>query len=63
MIIIIGSIAVQDQKSKSTKITIINDYKYIGEPYLLGTVALGGVVNVLPILYEYIPKNKSTTYN
>ena len=27
----------------------------VGEPFLLGTVALGGVVNVLPILYPTVP--------
>ena len=27
----------------------------VGEPFLLGTVALGGVVNILPILYPTVP--------
>ncbi|XP_078695412.1 uncharacterized protein LOC144924269 isoform X6 [Branchiostoma floridae x Branchiostoma belcheri] len=33
---------------------ISNDFHYIGAPFLMGTVALGGVVNVMPMLYQKI---------
>ncbi|XP_070538677.1 uncharacterized protein [Ptychodera flava] len=31
-----------------------NDFRYIGSPFLMGTVALGGVINVMPMLFGKI---------
>ncbi|ELT97778.1 hypothetical protein CAPTEDRAFT_210177 [Capitella teleta] len=33
---------------------VSNDFSYTGAPFLMGTVALGGVVNVMPFLYGKI---------
>ncbi|XP_033122696.1 uncharacterized protein LOC117121566 isoform X1 [Anneissia japonica] len=33
---------------------ITNDFKHFGPSFLLGTVALGGVMNILPILYNKV---------
>ncbi|XP_078266225.1 uncharacterized protein LOC144599310 isoform X2 [Rhinoraja longicauda] len=38
---------------------ISNDFSFIGKPFLMGTVALGGVVNVMPILFSDISPNRS----
>ncbi|XP_041482736.1 uncharacterized protein LOC121429655 [Lytechinus variegatus] len=34
--------------------TISNDFHYMGSPFLMGTVALGGVCNVMPMMYSRI---------
>ncbi|XP_077987838.1 uncharacterized protein LOC144442382 [Glandiceps talaboti] len=31
-----------------------NDFRYIGSPFLMGTVALGGIINVMPMLFGKI---------
>ncbi|XP_046580605.1 uncharacterized protein LOC124288084 [Haliotis rubra] len=36
---------------------ISNDFKYLGEPFLMGTVALGGIINTMPFIYEKIEFN------
>ncbi|XP_074657904.1 uncharacterized protein LOC141910911 [Tubulanus polymorphus] len=33
---------------------ISNDWKYVGAPFLMGTVALGGIINVMPMLYAKV---------
>lgn len=33
---------------------IKNDFTFTGDPFLMGTVALGGIVNVMPFLYSKI---------
>ena len=33
---------------------ISNDWKYIGRPFLIGTVALGGCYNILPVAFEKV---------
>ncbi|XP_041066879.1 uncharacterized protein si:ch211-51h4.2 isoform X2 [Carcharodon carcharias] len=38
---------------------IINDFSSIGAPFLMGTVALGGIVNVMPMLFSEISQNRS----
>ncbi|KAJ8418855.1 hypothetical protein AAFF_G00003540 [Aldrovandia affinis] len=35
-----------------------NDFSQIGKPFLMGTVALGGIVNVMPFLFSEISHNK-----
>ncbi|XP_039614786.1 uncharacterized protein si:ch211-51h4.2 [Polypterus senegalus] len=37
---------------------IVNDFAYVGTPFLMGTVALGGIVNVMPFLFSEISPNK-----
>jgi len=37
---------------------IDNNWKYVGKPFLIGTVALGGAVNILPITFAKIQPNK-----
>ncbi|XP_073772474.1 uncharacterized protein si:ch211-51h4.2 isoform X3 [Danio rerio] len=36
-----------------------NDFTQIGKPFLMGTVALGGIVNVMPFLFSEISNVKS----
>ncbi|XP_048398874.1 uncharacterized protein si:ch211-51h4.2 isoform X1 [Stegostoma tigrinum] len=38
---------------------IFNDFCNIGTPFLMGTVALGGIVNVMPMLFSEISQNRS----
>uniref|UniRef100_UPI00398E9B90 uncharacterized protein n=1 Tax=Pristiophorus japonicus TaxID=55135 RepID=UPI00398E9B90 len=38
---------------------ISNDFSNIGTPFLMGTVALGGIVNVMPMLFSEISQNRS----
>jgi len=33
---------------------ISNDWKYIGRPFLIGTVALGGCYNIIPVAFEKV---------
>jgi hypothetical protein len=33
---------------------IHSDWKFIGKPFLLGTVALGGAINILPVTFSKI---------
>lgn len=37
---------------------ITNDWRYIGKPFLIGTVALGGAINILPIIFAKIHMNR-----
>ncbi|XP_032381446.1 uncharacterized protein LOC116695344 isoform X2 [Etheostoma spectabile] len=36
-----------------------NDFSQMGKPFLMGTVALGGIVNVMPLLFSQISHNKT----
>ncbi|KAL7854935.1 hypothetical protein SRHO_G00171250 [Serrasalmus rhombeus] len=36
-----------------------NDFTQIGKPFLMGTVALGGIVNVMPFIFSDISYNKT----
>ncbi|KAJ8278825.1 hypothetical protein COCON_G00058910 [Conger conger] len=36
-----------------------NDFSQIGKPFLMGTVALGGIVNVMPFLFSEISNNRN----
>ncbi|CAL8395635.1 unnamed protein product [Boreogadus saida] len=35
------------------------DFSQMGKPFLMGTVALGGIVNVMPMLFSQISHNKN----
>ncbi|KAK1896906.1 Pyrophosphoryl-undecaprenol N-acetylglucosamine transferase, partial [Dissostichus eleginoides] len=36
-----------------------SDFSQMGKPFLMGTVALGGIVNVMPLLYSRISHNRT----
>ncbi|XP_062250778.1 uncharacterized protein si:ch211-51h4.2 [Platichthys flesus] len=36
-----------------------SDFSQMGKPFLMGTVALGGIVNVMPLLFSQISHNKT----
>ena len=40
------------------KVESESDWTHIGDPFLLGTVALGGVVNVMPMLFAHVPQRE-----
>jgi len=40
---------------KETNIIPNDDWKNVAEPYLIGTFALGGVVNTMPVTYASLP--------
>lgn len=40
--------------SANVNLHITNDWRYIGRPFLIGTVALGGVYNILPVAFEKV---------
>ncbi|XP_025079220.1 uncharacterized protein LOC112555176 isoform X2 [Pomacea canaliculata] len=42
---------------------INNDFTYIGAPFLMGTVALGGAINTMPFTYEKIQYKKKQIAN
>ena len=31
-----------------------DNWRYIGKPFLIGTVALGGAINVMPVIYSKV---------
>eukprot|EP01147_Barroeca_monosierra_P008594 gene8594-7772_t len=53
MVVVVGYIG------SEAAITPSSSWAYMGSPFLIGTIALGGVVNVMPVLYEQIPKTKT----
>ncbi|GFR96430.1 hypothetical protein ElyMa_002721100, partial [Elysia marginata] len=42
---------------------VSNDFQHIGGPFLMGTVALGGVVNTMPYTFEKVPYKKKQIGN
>jgi hypothetical protein len=40
----------------------VDNFRYIGRPFLIGTVALGGTANTLPVMFQKIRKNKQTVW-
>lgn len=52
--LLLGTVIVTFYVGTSVQRTVTNDYTYIGAPFLMGTVALGGVVNVMPLMYSKI---------
>lgn len=53
MVAVVGYIGVERTRVSST-----DDYSASGAPFLIGTIALGGVVNVMPVLFESVPMSK-----
>ncbi|KAK6478578.1 hypothetical protein HHUSO_G20921 [Huso huso] len=58
-ILLMVTVAVTFVVGSEVKQEISNDFSYVGKPFLMGTVALGGVVNVMPFLFSEISHNKS----
>lgn len=56
--LLLATVAVTFFVGASVEHDIRTDYKAVGEPFLMGTVALGGVINVMPFLYGKIERNK-----
>ncbi|XP_066267960.1 uncharacterized protein [Branchiostoma lanceolatum] len=52
--LLIATVVVTFFVGAEVSLAIRNDFNYIGAPFLMGTVALGGVVNVMPMLYQKI---------
>ncbi|KAL4219961.1 hypothetical protein ACF0H5_020372 [Mactra antiquata] len=61
--LLLGTVIVTFYVGASIHRDIINDYTYFGAPFLMGTVALGGVVNVMPMLYSKISPLKNQIQN
>ncbi|XP_052784887.1 uncharacterized protein LOC128220506 isoform X2 [Mya arenaria] len=61
--LLLGTVIVTFYVGASVHREIINDYSYFGAPFLMGTVALGGVVNVMPMLYSKIQPLKNQIQN
>ncbi|CAD5118273.1 DgyrCDS6990 [Dimorphilus gyrociliatus] len=57
-ILLLATVAVTFFVGTSVPHDIRNDYTAVGEPFLMGTVALGGVINVMPFLYNKIERNR-----
>jgi len=38
-----------------TREAYVNNWLYVGKPFLIGTVALGGAMNVLPVIFSKVP--------
>ncbi|XP_035692284.1 uncharacterized protein LOC118426845 isoform X1 [Branchiostoma floridae] len=52
--LLIATVVVTFFVGAEVSLAIKDDFNYIGAPFLMGTVALGGVVNVMPMLYHKI---------
>lgn len=53
MVAVVGYIGVERTRVESTE-----DWTAAGAPFLMGTIALGGVVNVMPVLFEVVPQTR-----
>lgn len=40
----------------------VDNFQYIGRPFLIGTVALGGAANTFPVMFQKIRQNKQTVW-
>jgi len=45
--------------SNVAKVKYTDDWRYIGKPFLIGTVALGGGVNIMPVSFASVSLSKS----
>lgn len=61
--LLLGTVIVTFYVGASIHREIIDDYSYFGAPFLMGTVALGGVVNVMPMMYSKISPLKNQIQN
>ena len=60
--LLIFAIGVVGVVAKQVDVQQNNDWSALLEPFLIGTVALGGVVNILPVIYEKLPPTANSIY-
>ncbi|XP_029939474.1 uncharacterized protein LOC115381967 [Salarias fasciatus] len=58
-ILLIVTVAVTFAVGSEVGLQSSSDFRQMGKPFLMGTVALGGIVNVMPLLYSQISHNKT----
>ncbi|XP_034036743.1 uncharacterized protein LOC117519560 [Thalassophryne amazonica] len=58
-ILLIVTVAVTFALGSEVGLQSTSDFSQMGKPFLMGTVALGGIVNVMPFLYSQISHNKT----
>ncbi|KAM4574275.1 uncharacterized protein V3H82_008949 isoform 2-T2 [Fundulus diaphanus] len=58
-ILLIVTVAVTFAVGSEVGLQSSSDFSQMGKPFLMGTVALGGIVNVMPLLYSQISHNKT----
>ncbi|XP_029988009.1 uncharacterized protein LOC115417931 [Sphaeramia orbicularis] len=58
-ILLIVTVAVTFAVGSEVGLHSSSDFSQMGKPFLMGTVALGGIVNVMPLLFSQISHNKT----
>ncbi|XP_034071904.1 uncharacterized protein si:ch211-51h4.2 isoform X2 [Gymnodraco acuticeps] len=58
-ILLIVTVAVTFAVGSEVGLQSSSDFTQMGKPFLMGTVALGGIVNVMPLLYSRISHNRT----
>ncbi|XP_024909985.1 uncharacterized protein LOC103376826 [Cynoglossus semilaevis] len=58
-ILLIVTVAVTLAVGSEVGLESSSDFRHIGKPFLMGTVALGGIVNVMPLLFSQIEHNRT----
>ncbi|XP_023284976.1 uncharacterized protein LOC111671956 [Seriola lalandi dorsalis] len=58
-ILLIVTVAVTFAVGSEVGLQSSNDFSQMGKPFLMGTVALGGIVNVMPLLFSQISHNRT----
>ncbi|XP_033996632.1 uncharacterized protein si:ch211-51h4.2 [Trematomus bernacchii] len=58
-ILLIVTVAVTFAVGSEVGLQSSSDFSQMGKPFLMGTVALGGIVNVMPLLYSRISHNRT----
>ncbi|XP_062306742.1 uncharacterized protein si:ch211-51h4.2 [Osmerus eperlanus] len=58
-LMLIVTVAVTFAVGSEVHLKSTNDFRQIGKPFLMGTVALGGIVNVMPLLFSQISHNRT----
>ncbi|XP_069578455.1 uncharacterized protein [Brachyistius frenatus] len=58
-ILLIVTVAVTFAVGSEVGLQSSSDFSQMGKPFLMGTVALGGIVNVMPLLFSQISHNRT----
>ncbi|XP_051233771.1 uncharacterized protein si:ch211-51h4.2 isoform X3 [Dicentrarchus labrax] len=58
-LLLIVTVAVTFAVGSEVGLQSSSDFSQMGKPFLMGTVALGGIVNVMPLLFSQISHNKT----
>ncbi|XP_029906404.1 uncharacterized protein LOC115358517 [Myripristis murdjan] len=58
-VLLIVTVAVTFAVGSEVGLQSSSDFSQMGKPFLMGTVALGGIVNVMPLLFSQISHNKT----